>query len=142
MEPLTALRDIRDRLRRDVIPRMDAEPHLQSEVAAMIGILDSVALELRPDDEWCRITVADVLSASSRWLAAVPDPDGADLRRRLDDIRQETSPAEARRLALDAAQALVRTLWRSGALDEAPGTVTDVRRVLADDLRRQLARRR
>jgi hypothetical protein len=142
MEPLTALRDIRDRLRRDVIPRMDAEPHLQSEVAAMIGILDSVALELRPDDDWCRITVADVLAASSRWLVALRDPDGAGLRRRLDDIRQETSPAEARRLALDAAQALVRTLWRSGALDEAPGTVADVRRVLADDLRRQLARRR
>jgi hypothetical protein len=138
-----SLRDIRARLRHDVAPRLDDDRHLQSEVVAMVGILDNVLLEVMTDEGWCRQVVDDVLGAVDAWLAVLPAGAADDVEPLLASARDERSAAAARDAALAVAQTVARRLWRTGMeTPEAERVLRSLRSVVAADLRRQLERRR
>lgn len=132
IDPDIVLAGIRRDLREIVLPAVEEE-FARTAVIAMVGILGELDGRVRSDQRWCAESVNELAAGCERWAAALGG--GEPAAQRVLELRARAAlepPAAARETLLAAA---CETL---GACDEH--TVRDVRRVLAADLSRQLAR--
>jgi hypothetical protein len=130
---------IRLGLREEILPKLRSE-YDRSVVIAMIGILGEVAPRIAADDAWVEASVGELREGAklwAEWLAARPEP-SSRIRELTAASESSPSPAEARRLLLEAAELAISTLWGDEELRRAtPGALEDLRSRLVLDLARQ-----
>ena len=138
--PAVAFEGIRAQLRERVLPDLDDEA-TRSVVFAILGTLRDLELQVRADDEWCRVTAQELSEALPRWKSWVAGDAhvAAALDRHHAAAASAKTPREARAELLGGAELVVRTLWQQPT---TPPDVelADLRALLAADLARQLER--
>lgn len=123
-------------LRERILPEL-GDDYDRAVVIAMLGILGDLALEVVPDEAWCRTTAAELRPAIDRWSEALGGAARVEeLARRAD----AAPPAAARRALLEAASTIVRAIWHDERLRRDGALLAEIRRALRADLGRQLAR--
>lgn len=138
IEPADALRDVRARLREDVLPEV-ASPHGRAVLGAALGILDELTAQVARDVRPAAATVADLLPAIERWepdLVASAPGLAAEVARRRREAAAEADPVSARALVLDAVALAVRTAWDELEPGDRDGVLSDARRALRADAER------
>jgi len=138
--PALAFEGIRAQLRERVLPELDDEA-TRSVVFAILGTLRDLELQVRADDEWCRVSARELAEALPLWrgrLTGIAHVAAALDRHRAAAASAKT-PREARAELLAGAELVVRTLWQQPT---TPPDVelADLRALLAADLARQLER--
>lgn len=139
IEPRRALRDVRLRLREDVMPEV-ASSHARAVLGAALGILDELSERVVADRGPAAATVAELLPAIERWEAELgaqaPAAAGAVARER-QLAEAEVDPLRARAVALVAAELTVRTAWEELEPRDRDRILAEARRALRADAERQ-----
>jgi hypothetical protein len=143
ISPALALGGMREQLREVVLPAVDDE-RARAVVIAALGILADLALQVREDDEWCRVSVRQLRTVLGRWRRRLPG--GEVLLARVDELVAQSNaastPLAARSPLLEAATLVLRSLWEEGGQAQHGELLAELRLVLTIDLTQQLARSR
>ena len=138
IEPQRALRDVRLRLREDVMPEV-ASSHGRAVLGAALGILDELSERVVADRRPAAATVAELLPTIERWEAELgaqaPAAAAAVARERL-LAEAELDPLRARAAALVAAELAVRTAWEELEPRDRDRVLAEARRALRADAER------
>lgn len=138
IEPERALRDVRAKLRADVLPEV-VSTHARAVLGAALGILDELAGRVVLDPRPAATTVGDLLPALERWereLAARAPAAAAELARARRAAAVRADVIAARVVALDATTVTVRAAWAELEPDDRDRVLADARRLLRADAER------
>jgi hypothetical protein len=139
IEPSRALRDVRQQLRREVMPEVSSS-HARAVLGAALGILDELSRSVVADGRPAAATVGEMLPAIARWegeLGAQAPAAAAAVARERRLVETETDPARARTAALVATELTVRTVWEELEPRDRDRVLAEARRVLRADAERQ-----
>jgi hypothetical protein len=116
-EPKAMLEAVRRELQKTVLPRIEGD-YERSVVIAMLGILRDVGAEIALDERKITAENESLRAALEGAIAlAAAKPFVVPVAERLGAALAEPAPIPRRRLLLDAAETLVRELWRDPALE-------------------------
>jgi hypothetical protein len=140
IEPIRAMRDVRARLREEVMPEV-ASTHARVVLGAALGILDELSTKVVADPRPAVATVTEMLPAIERWEVELgmqaPAAAGAVARER-QAAEAEIDPSRARVAALLATELTVRTAWTELEPCDRDRILAEARRVLRADAERYL----
>lgn len=142
LSPHDALELIRSQLRSEVLSRLDpaVDGYAHSIVVAALGVLREIGKRVVDADQWCEPSVRVLREAAGTWparLDAVPEVANRIVLL-LEAADSASSPAEARRQLLDAAETAIEGIWVSTRSADELTLLREIRELLAADTELEL----